>query len=102
MRGLYQTPLLLTELSTQEKLSHPQNCIHGGTNFMADVGQKFTFGATGLLCRLFRRLERPFSLTHLLNDLTQKGVIALFMIFQAKTVLQRSFKLTHQPSVMAF
>ncbi len=54
--------LIGREIRLPQQIRHPDDCVHGGPDFMADAGRKLAFGMAGHFRRLFRQSQGGFGL----------------------------------------
>ena len=54
--------LFHAQFRAKGQFCHAQDAVHWGTNFVADIGEKFTLAAVGGFRCLFRRLQGRFCL----------------------------------------
>lgn len=63
--------LLGIKLGIQSQLRHAQDAVHGSTEFVADVGQELSFGASrslGCLLGSHQLLLRAFAQANIVGD----------------------------------
>ena len=65
--------LFVVQRSREQEFGHPEDAVHGGSNFMTHGGQELGFGQAGNLGRLLRATEALFLLFSLGNVLHEDG-----------------------------